>query len=154
MGACIPEKLEWFMNVQRLRHRLSASHQRMLASGTSPNEAINAQINRWMRNLGTVHSQSVQFQLAVCQLGSLLAHNSAAYTPTLAQVRSGDLLAMLVHRLSVPLDAWKALRSSPPHLPLEAGRRRTRGLVLAKGQKRRPRLALRKRTVFTTVRKR
>lgn len=129
VNAAPPERLEWYMNVNIMRHRVPANAVALLGVGTSPNEAANATINTWLRDLCKVHAQTVDMQLRVCQLGALLSHNSAMYHPTLAQIRSCDLLACVVRSLEVPMSVWDAFESTIPVFPLESARERTCGLV-------------------------
>lgn len=152
VNAVTPERLEWYMNVCRMRHRVPANFQSLLGSGTSPNEAVNATINRWLRNLGEVHSQTVSLQLKVCQLGSILSHNSALYRPTLAQIRSCDLLACVARALEIPEGIWNEFRSTETSHPLEEARARTRLLVRKRPATSDIRIRKIKRTAFTLQR--
>lgn len=147
-----PERLEWYLNVCRMRHRVPASFQARLGSGTSPNEAANATINRWLRNLGEVHGQTISLQLKVCQLGLLLAHNSSLYGRTLSQIRSCDLLACVTRSLEVPSEVGDGFKPGVPYLPLEEACARTRLLVRKRPDAPNTRTSKVKRTAFTLQR--
>lgn len=68
-----------------------------LGSGTSPSEACNAALNRWLQKLGEVHAEALQAKSSLIHLRNILAHNAALEHPILARVRSQDLLAFVVH---------------------------------------------------------
>lgn len=148
-----PDRLEWYMNVVRIRHRVPAHFISLLGSGKSPNEATNASINKWLRNLGHVHAQNVKLELRVFQLGSILSQNSAMQRPTLAQVRQCGFLAPLVRGLEIPADVWASFGAAAPSHHLEEARktthRRGRKRASASGDGGR----CTKRTAFTLLRR-
>ena len=140
------------MNVQRVRHRIDERKRALLPSGTTANEAMHSQINRWLRNLGEVHAETVQQQLDVCQLGCLMTRNAALFRPWLYQQRHAELLVFEVRRLRFSAAQWQSLCATES-LPGNVAKETTRELL-----RKRPAAAMKKRplkrTPFTRERKR
>ena len=101
-----PVNLEWLWNGVRLRHSMPPEMRSLLGSGTSPNEALHAEINRWFRNQPEVFPSTLALQLSVARLGKLLSHNSAMYTPTLRQMRQDTVLSATVAAVTLERDTW------------------------------------------------
>lgn len=101
-----PERLEWLFNIQRARHTMASPRLALLGSGTSPDETFNAAINKWLRNCGEVHAETMRLRLSVRHSGSLMSHNSALGSPTLCQVRSHGLSAFVVHAQRWTSQEW------------------------------------------------
>ena len=82
-SAAAPSRVEWYMNNIRLRRSISPDQNRLLGSGTSPNEALHSEINRWFRPQTNKYAATLQMQLHVNQYSKFVAHNAAMYRPTL-----------------------------------------------------------------------
>ena len=101
-----PKKLEWLWNGLRLRHSMPAAMVPLMGSGTSPNEALRAEINRWFRNQPEVFPSTLGLQLEVARLGKLLPHNAAMYRPTLRQCSHAIALAASAAAVSFSREEW------------------------------------------------
>ena len=106
-----PEKLEWLWNGARMRHSMPSAMVSLLGSGTSPNEALHAEINRWFRNQPEVFPSTLALQLEVGRLAKLLAHNAALYRPTLRQMSHDVVLAAAAAHLRLDATAWEEWNS-------------------------------------------
>lgn len=72
------------------------------------NEALQAEINQWFRQIQSMHRSTLVLKLQILRLGKLLAHNVALYAPTSRQMPAAQVLA---RRLGVPVwtdKTWKA----------------------------------------------
>ena len=101
-----PEKLEWLWNGLRMRHSMPSSMLSLLGSGTSPNEALHSEINRWFRNQPEVFPSTLALQLQIGRLGKLLAHNAAMYRPTFRQCEHSVVLAASTAGLVLNKESW------------------------------------------------
>jgi hypothetical protein len=137
-----PAKLEWLWNGLRMRHRMPRSMLNLLGSGTSPNEALHSEINRWYRNQPSVFPTTLSLQLQVGRLGKLLAHNAALYRPTLQQFGQDVVLAAACASLVFDGGVWNDWMSQtqplgtnkiPPKLPLKFGRQSLQRRIRAAG---------------------
>ena len=91
-NATAPHRLQWYFNNLRFRHSLLPSKLSLLGSGTSRNEALHAEVNRWFRNQPEVFASTVELQLRVSTLAKLQAHNCALYSRTLRQLAPAEVL--------------------------------------------------------------
>ena len=71
--------------------RLSSSDRAMLAWGTCGNEALHKQIKCAFETVTQQHEARMVAKMSAFSLGSLLAHGSAAYNPTLVQRTQSEL---------------------------------------------------------------
>jgi len=78
----------------------------LLGSGTSPNEALHAEINKWFANQAAIHSASLQAQLDVNLVGKLMIHGAALYHPTLTSSRAAAVLSEVVHSFVISSQDW------------------------------------------------
>ena len=101
MAATEPVRIEWYFNNMRARHALPPNARSLLGSGSSQNEALHHQMNTWFRNQPELHRTTLQMQLDVNRLGKLIAHNSAAYSPTLRQLDPQTVLNVIATQLEV-----------------------------------------------------
>ena len=92
--ATAPSRLAWLWNALVIRRQLPRRMQALLGSGTTPNEALHSEINRWYRNQPEVFPSTLALQLEVALMSKLLSHDSAMYSPTLRQWRQDVVLAM------------------------------------------------------------
>ena len=113
----------------------------LLPSGTSGNESIHHEVNRWLRNHHGKYVPTLQIQLQVNIFGKLQAHSAARYTPSLRQTSQATLLAATIAKLTYPLDSWATLCLSmvegPTQLPLLMQRKQMQQLVKEKSKRRR-----------------
>ena len=106
--AAAPQKLAWQWNALSVRRTLPSSWMTVLPAGTTSNESLHAELNRWWRNSPEQFPTTLHLYLAIGHLGKLLAHNAALYSPTVRQVSHDQVLALAVRGV-VFLDAeWKA----------------------------------------------
>jgi len=103
-----PDRVQWFMNNVRHRRLVDRNTISLLGSGTSPNEALNSEINRWFRNQPEVFASTLNLSLRVCWMGKLLTHNSAMYRPTLRQLSSQTVRSVVVQTLCYTEAAWSS----------------------------------------------
>ena len=81
-----PDKAEWLFNNLRYRQVLAPAVRVLMASGTTANEALHAEINTWFRQIQAMHRSTLELKLRIQSLGKLLAHQVALYSPTCAQL--------------------------------------------------------------------
>ena len=112
-----PGRLEWLWNGLRMRHSMPRAMTSLLGSGTSPNESLHAEINRWYRNQPEVFPSTLALQLEVGRLGKLLSHNAALYHPTLRQFGQDLMLSASVSRVTIDTVAWQNWNESAVSLP-------------------------------------
>jgi hypothetical protein len=85
----------YLRNGSHIRSTLSPADSSLLAWGTCGNEALHAQINSTQSTVIQQHAERFPTKLKAFTLGKLLAHNAAAYSPTLAQRSQPELLCVL-----------------------------------------------------------
>jgi hypothetical protein len=162
-AAAAPNRVEWYFNNIRFRRTLSMKKLALLGSGTSPNESMHAELNRWMRNQPETYSATLELQLEIAHFGKLFAHNAALYHPTLRQLTQSEVVARSVFNLRYPERDWNAFcrmlsvdaRIHSAHLPLYEKRKIAEVLVCdAKklNKKSSFKKQLRKRTVYSLKR--
>ena len=162
-AAAAPSRVEWYFNNIRFRRSLSAKKLALLGSGTSPNESMHAELNRWMRNQPETYASTLELQLEIAHFGKLFAHNAALYHPTLRQLTQSEAIARSVFNLRYPERDWNAFcrmltvdaKVHSAHLPLTEKRKIAEVLVSsAKKLCKKPsaQKQLRKRTVFSLKR--
>jgi hypothetical protein len=79
----------------------------LLGSGTSPNEALNHEINSWFRNQPECYQETLRLQLHINCIGKLMSHNSSLYRPTLRQLDARTVLTGVVHMFRIREELWK-----------------------------------------------
>ena len=78
----------------------------LLPTGTTSNESLHREINRWFDNVKALHMATLRVKLRVLSLMKLLTHNNAMSAPTLQQCHQQ---AGLVRTTAQPLfdaPAW------------------------------------------------
>jgi hypothetical protein len=106
-SACAPDRLEWYMNNLRARHSLDAYMLPLLAVGTTSNEALHAEINRWFHTIQTLHQSTLELKLHTLCLRKQLPHVSAMSCPTTKQMPPATVLVnMLRHGLWDDASEW------------------------------------------------
>ena len=96
------EHVEWYMNCTRLRHsarfrtRLS-----LLASGMTSNEALHANLRKWLDGIPTMYPSTLALKLNIASLSMLWSHSTALSRPTTAQMSARTLIVRSVsaHKL-------------------------------------------------------
>ena len=78
----------------------------MLGSGTSPNEALHSEINRWFRPQTNKYAATLQMQLHVNQYSKFVAHNAAMYRPTLRWKSSAEVLIVAASAIKFDKQDW------------------------------------------------
>jgi hypothetical protein len=105
------------MNNLRLRHSLIPRKASLMPSGTSSNESLHAELNKWFRNQPEIYLGTLMLQLRVNWIAKLMVHNTALYAPLLRYHDQGTLLIALASKW-VFGDAWATWVRSDLVLPL------------------------------------
>ena len=84
----------------------------LLGSGTSPNESLHAEINRWFKNQPEIFSATLNLQLEINLFGKLLSHNASLYRPSLRQLSQIQVLTIGVTNIVFTEPAWNAFSLS------------------------------------------
>ena len=71
-------------------------HLALLKSGTSPNEALHRDMNKWFKNQQELFIGTLQLQLQVSCFSRLAMHNAMLYTPQLRQYSEIDIAHAVV----------------------------------------------------------
>ena len=129
-SACAPDRLEWLMNNIRVRHSMSASYLWFLASGTSSNEALHAEINSWTRSINVMHRSTLALKLQYFMYIKVLQHYLSTEFPMSRIVSAGMLLGRALHESLWKYEDWNAWcaeqhtsgRQSKASLPLTTAR--------------------------------
>lgn len=147
-----PARAEWLLNHQRQRQILSRTEARMAAIGTTSNEALHTELNRWFRTIVEMHQPTLQTKLQIFQLFKLLTHNAALYHPTTIQMEQ-TVVAGRVVSATMPFNAdeeWRAHCAAPPEP--QTKRKKVKNLLKTwrqrKGKGRRRMRTQPKRSVF------
>ena len=163
------DRLEWLLNNLRFRSTQPGSVLSLLASGTTSNEALHAEMRSWFRQIQSMHQSSLRLKCSAFRLRKLLEHNTALYRPTARQMTPGHVLARRLGQKLWSARAWQRfVEGRPEQLPLKRLRdQHARKLVLRQaavirrltGKQRQPppqaEQAIRrqkKRTAFTLLR--
>ena len=89
---------EFLQNSSRLVARLGSTGKR-LATGTTRNEQLHRELKSWSRNIYQSHKGRLQNGFCIFEFAKLLTHASAAYSPTITQLRQRKLLLLIAGRL-------------------------------------------------------
>ena len=111
-----PSKSEWLFNYSRQRQALSRKERELLALGTTSNEALHAELNRWFRTIHQMHQTTLDLKLIAFKLLKLLTHVSAQNNKTSSSMRQ-SLLAARVVSATDPWacdSVWEAFAASGP----------------------------------------
>ena len=85
----------YMQNSSYIRYSLTGDQQDALAMGTTANEAVHNQINVSQRTVTQQHKDNCVIKFDAFSLAHLLAHGSAAYSPTLVQRSQADIISYL-----------------------------------------------------------
>ena len=146
MAAAAPGRVGWYFNNQRIRHAMRAEYRTLLPSGTSSNESLHAEINRWFRNQPEVYISTLILQLRINWIAKLMVHNAALYTPLLRNHDQGTLLIAIAAKWSFGANAWADWVGSPLALELADARRSTECALRARKV---PRRIIRKKPAYS-----
>ena len=169
-----PSRMQWFFNIMRFRHTLDESLIPLLGSGTGRNESAHMVLNRANRNQPEWHQTTAELQFHTAQIARNVAHNCAAYYPTLRQLTHATVLHRRIATIEYPPFEWEEFCKelcvsgrasiSAAHLPLHKKRqtlsRHIKLHVLKRPAAKRPAanakekktIHSKKRTVFTLKR--
>ncbi|CAK0814298.1 unnamed protein product, partial [Prorocentrum cordatum] len=117
------ERAQFLFNNARARHSLPEKCQSLIGSGTSPNAALRAEVNRWFRSQPELYLETLELQLAAATRAKLIAHNAAVYAPALRALTSQTVLATAMGRQLASPDEWRrfcAARASGVGAPSKA----------------------------------
>ena len=118
-SAAAPDRVQWYFNNLRMRHAVPSRFWSLLSSGTSPNEALHAELNKWFRNQPELYISTLILQLRINQVAKLIVHNSAMHRPLLRLHNQNTLLIALAWSWEFEIgDAWSAWVDSQASLPL------------------------------------
>ena len=106
--ATAPERTEWYMNNIRIRHSLSARKLSLLPVGTTSNESLHAEINRWFKETQKLHKATLDLKLQILQAGKLLSHNRALYHVSTKQMTHSEVLARATREPLWTMDTWSS----------------------------------------------
>ena len=84
--------------------------------GTTSNEALHRELNRWFRTIVQMHQPTLRTKLTIFQLFKLLTHNSALYHATTIQIPQ-SLVASRVVSAANPFECdehWRAWCAAQP----------------------------------------
>ena len=98
--------MQWYFNHLRRLRLVNRASRPLLAAGTTANEALHSEINRWFRNQSEIFHTTVILQLDAAMLGKQLAHDSAVARPTLCQQRHQEQLHGVVGLLRHDQEDW------------------------------------------------
>lgn len=112
-----------------LRNGNHSAETQLSAWGTTGNEALHFQINNARQTVLQQRHEAIPPTLFSFALQKMMAHNSAAYAPTLAQRSQAELLSLLRGHLSA------CSFPVPPLANRDEARRPTRALDQAKTQR-------------------
>ena len=140
-----PDRVEWYFNNARIRTRMPIAYVSMLSSGTSSNEALHREANRWFSNQPELFIQTLTHQLEVCTVAKLMAHNASLYSPQLRGFTHQTILAALAANWRFDINGdWAKFLATPVTLQGAAAKVATRKAIKALE---RPRRILSKRPV-------
>jgi len=97
-------KAEWLLNFTRQKVQLDDDEAQQLPFGTTTNEALHAELNRWFRGLVRLHRPVLRLKLRILRMLELMTHNAAAYRPTTVQMAQSTV----AHRVVRATDPWTA----------------------------------------------
>ena len=76
------------------------SERAMLAIGTTSNEALHSELNKWTTCVTAQHKERLFLVTRIFALCKILTHNSALYSPTTMQQTQSALLSKIAGRIS------------------------------------------------------
>ena len=94
--AAAPANVEWLLNDTRFRQELTAEEVELNPTGSASNEALHAEVNRWLDGIHELHQPVLKLKVRCFQMVKLLTHNSALYSPTTVQIPQHVLIARIV----------------------------------------------------------
>ena len=164
-----PSRMQWYFNIMRFRHSLDGSLLALMGSGTGQNESAHMILNRASKNQPEWYQTTAELQFHTAQIAKIVAHNCAAYYPTLRQLTHATVLHRKIATLEYPPHKWEEFckelcvggRSSvsAAHLPLHNKRQAMSRKIKLHNLQKRPaadvrvqKTHLKKRTVFTLKR--
>ncbi len=100
------DRIEWYFNNTRLRYAVAPCKHSLLPSGTSSNEALHAEINRWFRAVRMMHQATLCLKLQILTLAKLLSHSSAMFSPTTRQMSPAVVLSRVTNTPLWTPNAW------------------------------------------------
>ena len=161
--------MHWYFNIMRFRHSLDESLLALMGSGTGQNESAHMILNRASKNQPEWFQTTAELQFHTAQIAKIVAHNCAAYSPTLRQLTHATVLHRKIATIEYPPHKWEEFckelcvggRSSvsAAYLPLHKKRQATIRKIKLHNLRQRPaadvkvkKTHLKKRTVYTLKR--
>ena len=134
--AARPTRVAYYFNNLRLRQSMPCGHLALLKSGTSPNEALHRDMNKWFKNQQELFIGTLQLQLQVSCFGRLAMHNAMLYTPQLRQYSEIDIAHAVVGSWRFG-DTWCVFSAQSSVAKTLGVRNKTRALIKARNVPRR-----------------
>ena len=106
--ATAPARVNWYFNNLRVRLALPKKFHSLLGSGSSPNEALNYQINQNLKHNPELYATTLDLQLHIFREGKLCCHHLAMRTPQLRQYEPSVLLAAAAGNDIFSDASWRA----------------------------------------------
>ena len=91
------------MNYAQYKDSLAPEVAALLPTGTTGNEQLHAELNRWFRGIVQMHKSTLRLKLRIFQTAKLIAHNAALYNETTVQIKQTHLL----HRVASEQKVWE-----------------------------------------------
>ncbi len=170
-NAAAVDRVEWMFNNIRIRHSMALSECNLLPSGTSSNEALHAEVNKWFRQTQQIHQSTLKLKLTILSFAKLVSHTCAMYRPTLRQMPSSSVLARSLGKSVWTNKSWRVWcqllvsgrRITRAHLPIQEVRVTDtttvkqhwlkKAVSVRSSKQQKPPVLKRKRNAFTRQRK-
>ena len=108
LSAAAPERCEWYFNNIRVRHNMHVGKLTLFPVGTTSNESLHFEVNRWFKETQKLHKATLELKLDILSLGKLLSHNRALYHAGMRQMSHGEVLARSTRQVLWSEQEWKA----------------------------------------------
>ena len=105
-SACAPETVEWYLNNERIRRRISNEMIEFMAFGTTGSEAVNAELKAWFGRIVSMHAPILRLKLRIFHVCKLSAFCSAKYNATTVQERHPMVMARVIGEFEAFSDEW------------------------------------------------
>ena len=104
-----PGNCGWLFNNQYRRASIPEHQRSLLATGTTGNEALHAELKLAFRQTIRLHQSTLVTKLHIFGVGKLIAHVASLTRPTSRQMRFMDILARSLAVDVLPPTAWQSV---------------------------------------------
>ena len=111
--ATAEDKIGYYFNNIRCRHSIQQRRISLLPSGTSSNEALNAEINKWFNTAGAMYLSTLRMSTRVFATAKIIVHGLAMYDPTCIRYSQQDILAKYCAGFTITDAQWNTFISLP-----------------------------------------